>query len=451
LICHGGNIILLAYIKVNEALEIPVNEMKIKFYTLGCRVNQFETAAMEAELRARNHEIVDSGADVVVVNTCAVTEESARKSRQAARRLMAQNPGAVLAVCGCWSQAEPEAALALGAALVSGSGERKKFIERLDSLLKDGAGRAGAAAEPLTDEPGARKSFERLPPARPRGRTRAYLKIQDGCANFCAYCVIPYLRGPSRSLPPEEAARQAALMAESGVREVTLTGIELASYEFGLAELVGKIGGAAPSVRLRLGSLEPRIISERFCELLAGVESFCPHFHLSLQSGCDATLRRMGRGYDTERFYRSVELVRRYFDNCGVSADLITGFPGETEEEFERTLSFMRSCDFSHVHVFPYSERAGTRAALLPGQVPKAVRQLRAAAAIAQAAEMEKRFLLNQIGRTAEVLFEKREGRTPNNCPVLPPRQGLEGELLKVTIGGLDCRNGGKMSLTAII
>jgi threonylcarbamoyladenosine tRNA methylthiotransferase MtaB len=212
--------ILLAYIKVNEAWN-SVNEMKDQILHLGCRVNQFETAAMEAELRARNHEIVDSGADVVVVNTCAVTEESARKSRQAARRLMAQNPGAVLAVCGCWSQAEPEAALALGAALVSGSGERKKFIERLDSLLKDGAGRAGAAAEPLTDEPGARKSFERLPPARPRGRTRAYLKIRTAAQTFAPTASYP-ISEPPRSLPPR-GGRQAALMAESGVREVTLT------------------------------------------------------------------------------------------------------------------------------------------------------------------------------------------------------------------------------------
>jgi threonylcarbamoyladenosine tRNA methylthiotransferase MtaB len=421
--------------------------MKFLIYTLGCRVNQFETAAMEAELKARGHELVGTGAEVVVINSCAVTAESARKSRQAARRLLSQNPGAVLALCGCWPQAEPEEAIDSGAVIVSGSGDRMKFIDRLEGLMTRG-GNADNEAEVYIDKPKDRRVFEVLPPARLEGRTRAYLKVQDGCRNYCAYCIIPYLRGDVRSLPLEEAVKQAALLADTGVKEITLTGIELASYEFGLAKLVRAVGEAAPGIRLRRGSLEPRIVTGEFCEALSGVDSFCPHFHLSLQSGCAEPLKRMNRRYDTERFFRSVQLIRRYFYNCGLSTDLITGFPGETEEEFTKTLDFIRKCGFSHVHVFPYSERRGTKAASMPGQIPKAVRQQRALEAIAIAAEMEKRFLLNQVGKCAEVLFESSEGHTPNNCPVIPPAEGLEGKLINVTVSGVDM---GKLSLTAVI
>ncbi|NMA37432.1 MAG: MiaB/RimO family radical SAM methylthiotransferase [Papillibacter sp.] len=416
--------------------------MKFLFYTLGCRVNQFETAAMEEELKSRGHEIVSDGADVVVVNSCAVTAESARKSRQAARRLLTNNPGALLAVCGCWPQAEPVQALDSGAVLISGSGGRLQFIESLEKLA--------VKSEPavLTDEPRQRRELEVLPPARLEGRTRAYLKVQDGCRNYCAYCIIPYLRGPVRSLPIAEAEKQAARLFESGVREITLTGIELASYEYGLDKLILAVSKAAPGLRLRLGSLEPRIITQEFCETISDIKGFCPHFHLSLQSGCDETLKRMGRRYDTARFYESVKLLREHFDNCGISADLITGFPGETEEEFNKTLEFIKECDFMHVHVFPYSERKGTKAADMPDKVLKSVRLERAARALETAGEMEKRFLLNQVGRSAEVLFESKVGHTPNNCPVLPFPGTKEGSIMNVKLTGLD---EGKMSLTAMI
>jgi threonylcarbamoyladenosine tRNA methylthiotransferase MtaB len=237
-------------------------------------------------------------------------------------------------------------------------------------------------------------------------------------------------------------------MYEAGIKEITLTGIELASYEYGLAKLVHTISLAAPNLRIRLGSLEPRLITDDFCGILSDVKGFCPHFHLSLQSGCDDTLKRMGRKYGTERFYHSVELLRSYFDNCGITADLITGFPGETDMEFESTLGFLRKCGFSHVHVFPYSERRGTKAASMPDQVPKAVRLQRAAAAIAEAEITERSFLLAQVGRTAEVLFESKEGHTPNYCSVIPPSKGLEGKTVKAFITGV---NIGDLSLTAII
>ena len=405
--------------------------MRFLFYTLGCRTNQFETAAMEAALRSRGHEIVAEEPDVVVVNGCAVTAESARKSRQAARRLQKRWPGAKLAVCGCWPQAEPEEAKAVDADLVGGSGERMPFVAALEAL-------GGEEGEPvlLLDEALRRRQFEALDPARLEGRTRAYLKVEDGCVNFCTYCIIPFLRGPVRSMPLEEAARKAAALAAGEVKELTLTGIELASYQYGLPALVEAVAATAPGVRIRLGSLEPRVVDEEFCARLSGLDNLCPHFHLSLQSGCDATLARMGRKYDTARFYRSVELLRRAFPNCGLSADLITGFPGETEEEFRATLDFLDKCRFSHVHVFPYSERKGTKAAAMPGSVPKAEREARAQKAIALAAGHEEAFLRAQVGLRQAVLFESHMGHTPNYCEteLLP---GREGEVVSVVVTGV--------------
>ena len=405
--------------------------MRFLFITLGCRTNQFETAAMEALLRSRGHEIVTEEPDVVVVNGCAVTAESARKSRQAARRLMKRWPGAKLAVCGCWPQAEPEEAAAVGAVLVGGSGARLPFVEALEAL-------ANAPEEPvlLLDEALRRRDFEALDPARLEGRTRAYLKVEDGCVNFCTYCIIPFLRGPVRSLPLGEAAEKAAAVAEAGVKELTLTGIELASYQHGLPALAEAVAAAAPGLRIRLGSLEPRAVDEEFCRRLSQLPGLCPHFHLSLQSGCDGTLRRMGRKYDSARFLESVELLRRWFPGCGISADLITGFPGETEGEFRTTLAFLDRCRFSHVHVFPYSERKGTKAALLPDSVPKPLREERAREAIARASVHEEAFLRAQVGASTEVLFESRMGHTPNYCEteLLP---GREGQVVPVRITGV--------------
>ncbi len=405
--------------------------MKFLFYTLGCRCNQFETAAMEAALRARGHEIVTEGPDVVVVNGCAVTAESARKSRQAARKLLKRWPGAKLAVCGCWPQAEPAEAESVGAALIGGSGDRLSFAEALEALGEEKGG-----TTVLLDEALRRREFEVMDPARLEGRTRAYLKVEDGCVNFCTYCIIPYLRGPVRSMPLEEAASRAAALDGGEVKELTLTGIELASYQYGLAELVEAVAASAPGLRIRLGSLEPRAVDEGFCRRLAALPNLCPHFHLSLQSGCDETLRRMGRKYDSARFYRSVELLRRFFPNCGLSADLITGFPGETEGEFRRTLAFLDRCRFSHVHVFPYSERKGTKAAVMPDSVPGPEREERARRAIALAAEHEAAFLRAQVGLRQAVLFESRMGHTPNYCEteLLP---GREGQVVSVLITGV--------------
>ncbi|MBO4676059.1 MAG: MiaB/RimO family radical SAM methylthiotransferase [Oscillospiraceae bacterium] len=404
--------------------------MRFLFETLGCRCNQSETAAMESLLRARGHSIVTENADVVVLNGCAVTAESARKSRQAARRLLKQNPGAKLAVCGCWPQAEPGEAEDCRPAVTGGSGSRLAFVEALCALEGD------PPPVNLLDRALERRTFEALPPDRSLGRTRAYLKVEDGCVNFCAYCIIPFLRGPVRSLPPDQAVKEALRLRDSGVKELILTGIELASYQYGLGDLIAALGKAAPELRLRMGSLEPRVVDGDFCRKLREAPGLCPHFHLSLQSGCDDTLRRMGRKYDTARFRRSVELLREAYPDCAVTADLITGFPGETEQEFFRTLDFLRECAFAHVHVFPYSERKGTRAALMPDSVPKGEREERARRAIALASETRAAFLAAQVGTVQEVLFESRLGRTPNDCEteLLP---GREGQILPVRITGI--------------
>ncbi len=409
--------------------------MRFMFTTLGCRCNQFETAAMETALLRRGHEIVTEDPDVVILNGCAVTAESARKSRQAARRLLGLWPKAKLAVCGCWPQAAPEEAAKTGAVLIGGSGDRLSFVDALEAL---GEGhKEERSSLSLLDLPARRRELEPLPPARLEGRTRAYLKVEDGCANYCAYCVIPYLRGPVRSMPLEDVFAQVKKLGEGEeVRELTLTGIELASYQYGLASLAETVSAAAPQLRLRLSSLEPRVVTEELCRRLSALPKLCPHFHLSLQSGCDETLRRMGRKYDTARFRKSVELLRAWFPGCGVTTDLITGFPGETEEEFRETLAFLEECRFSHVHVFPYSERQGTRAAAMKGSVPKALRHERARAAIALAGEHEAAFLQAQVGMWAEVLFESKGGHTPNYCEteLLP---GREGQVLRVRISGV--------------
>jgi len=427
--------------------------MKYSITTLGCKVNQYETQAMETMLRQLGYSPVredDGGADVVIVNTCAVTAESGRKSRQAVRRLKNQNPGAVVVVCGCFSQVSPQEAYRLGADIVYGSGDRKKLVEEIDRLVRERKGGLGAgnAQVCVVDNPFKRVSFEKLPAGSVYGRTRAMLKIQDGCDNFCTYCVIPYARGRVLSLPVEEAAAQAAALEAEGYRELVITGIEIASYgkDFrngaGLADVVEAIARSTPGLRLRLGSLEPTVITRDFCRRLAETGKICRHFHLSLQSGCDEILRRMGRKYDTARFFEAVQLLREYFPRCGLTADLIVGFPGETEEQHAATLEFIRKCGFSSMHIFPYSPRPGTKAAKMEGQLTRAVKARRAAEAQAVADAMEDAFLESCIGDVLPVLFETESedtciGHADNYCQVSVPGGGLRGVVKNVKIEGV--------------
>ena len=409
--------------------------------TLGCKVNQVETQAMEALLHEHGHRRAQEGesADAVIVNSCAVTAESGRKTRQLIRRLRDENPGAVVAVSGCYAQLEPEKVRELGASVVFGAADRMKFVEAVEKALEEGG------EYEWIDKPFERRVFEELRAGAPEGRTRALLKIQDGCHNFCSYCIIPYTRGRLRSLPLEAAAAESARLAAAGYRELVLTGIEVASYGVdlpgkpGLADVIAAVAEVSGEMRIRLGSLEPTVITEEFCEKTAALKKLCPHFHLSLQSGCDRTLGAMRRKYDTSGFFAVTERLRKYFPGCALTADLITGFPGETEEDHAATLAFIRRCGFADMHVFPYSRRPGTKADAMPGQLTAAVKSRRAAEAASVADEMREAYLRAQIGAELEVLFESGEGEgsvghSGNYLSVRVAEEGLHGQVKTVKI-----------------
>ena len=388
--------------------------MKIAFYTLGCKVNQYETQALEQLVTQRGHSLVpfEEAADAYVINTCTVTAVSDKKSRQVIRRARKAAPDAVIAVCGCYPQTHPDDVEKLGVDLISGTGDRTGFVDLLEREWRD--------RQPITalDDAFQRRSFESLPAGGLEGRTRAMLKMEDGCVNFCSYCIIPYARGRVRSLPLDDCVRQARELEAAGYREIVLTGIEISSWGQdleGKPELISAIEAIcqalSPDTRVRLGSLEPRTITPDFCRRAAALPNLCPHFHLSMQSGCDAVLARMNRKYDSARYYESVKLLREAYDRPGITTDLIVGFPGETEEEFQETLAFIRKCAFSAMHIFPYSKRPGTPAAKMPGQVPRAVKEERARRAAQAARTMQEAYLDSFLGETVPVLFEEeREG-----------------------------------------
>ena len=417
--------------------------MRIAIYTLGCKVNQYETQAMEQELTARGHELVDfeQPADAYIINTCSVTAVSDKKSRQMIRRARKLNPDAIVAACGCYVQTHTDEVVELGIDLVGGTGQRMEFLRQLLTA-------AEKKTRVLVDDALHRHEFEILPAGGQMSRTRAMLKVEDGCRNFCTYCIIPFARGPVRSLPISEAVAQTGQLAAEGYQEVVITGIEISSWgqdldgEKSLMDLLEAVSAAAGEMRLRLGSLEPRTITEDFCRRAAKLTNLCPHFHLSLQSGCDETLRRMNRRYDTERFYKSVTLLREFFPGVAITTDLITGFPGETEEEFQKTLDFIRRCEFAQIHVFPYSVRPGTRAAAME-QLPKSVKEERAARAGEVAAQLHEQYLQSCVGQVYPVLFEQpgREGEftghAPNYMEVTAPGEDLHNCLRPVRIIGV--------------
>ena len=417
--------------------------MRIAIYTLGCKVNQYETQAMEQELTARGHELVDfeQPADAYIINTCSVTAISDKKSRQMIRRARKLNPDAIVAACGCYVQTHTDEVLELGIDLVGGTGQRMEFLRQLLTA-------AEKKTRVLVDDALHRHEFEILPAGGQMSRTRAMLKVEDGCRNFCTYCIIPFARGPVRSLPISEAVVQTGQLAAEGYQEVVITGIEISSWgqdldgEKSLVDLLEAVSAAAGEMRLRLGSLEPRTITEDFCRRAAKLTNLCPHFHLSLQSGCDETLHRMNRRYDTERFYKSVTLLREFFPGVAITTDLITGFPGETEEEFQKTLDFIRRCEFAQIHVFPYSVRPGTRAAAME-QLPKSVKEERAARAGEVAAQLHEQYLQSCVGQVYPVLFEQpgREGEftghAPNYMEVTAPGEDLHNCLRPVRITGV--------------
>ena len=415
--------------------------MKFGFYTLGCKVNQYETQAMEQLLRSRGHTIGNfaEACDGYIINTCSVTAVADKKNRAILRRCRRENPNAVIGVCGCYSQHDPNAVKKLDADVIGGSGDREGFLEQMLSTMTDRQKRENL------DDALRRRSFEVLPAGGLEGRTRAMLKVQDGCVNFCSYCIIPYTRGPVRSAPPELAVQQAKALAGQGYREIVITGIEIASWGVDLpgkpllSQLLQAVCAAVPDLRIRLGSLEPRIITKEFCQVLKTLPNICPQFHLSLQSGCDTVLARMKRKYNTARYLESVSLLKEAFPGCAITTDMIVAFPGETEEEFLESLSFIQKCGFADMHIFPYSRRPGTPADKMPGQYPNAVKEQRSKAAIAVASQMSLAYRENLVGTKASVLFEEPEGEyfvghTPNYVKVYVKGEELHNTILPVEI-----------------
>ena len=418
--------------------------MKFAFYTLGCKTNQYETQAMEQLLVQQGHEIGrwEDDCHGYIVNTCSVTAVADKKNRAVIRRCRKLHPEAVIAVCGCYSQHDADAVRALGADVIGGSARRQEFVEK---LLTAAAERSHQEA---LDEALRRREFEVLPAGGLTERTRAMLKVQDGCVNFCSYCIIPYTRGPIRSAPLELAVEQAKALAERGYREIVITGIEIASWGADLpgkpplATLLKALCQAVPQVRVRLGSLEPRIITEEFCRQMAAFPNLCPQFHLSMQSGCDTVLSRMKRKYDTGRYFESVRLLKEYFPGCAITTDMIVAFPGETEEDFAESLAFIQKCGFADMHIFPYSRRPGTPADKMPGQHDNATKEARSRAAIAVADQMNRDYRESLVGSTQEVLFEEKEGEfftghAPNYVKVYAPGEDLHNEVRTVRITGL--------------
>jgi len=422
-------------------------------------VNQFETQAIESILISRGHTAAKpgEGCDACLINTCAVTAESVRKSRQAVRRMRKAEPGALVAVCGCFPQLEPNTAAQLGADIVGGSGNRREFALEIERVLDERISKDGAPAPssensetvPAYCYPSLSTVFEELPPGGGSERTRALLKIQDGCDNFCAYCVVPYLRGRVRSLPVARAAAQAKHLDELGFKEIIVTGIEISSYGSDLQGAppldvaLRAMCAAAPRARFRLGSLDPGALTEGFCNALTEIPNLCNHFHLSLQSGCDDTLRRMGRKHRAEGVHAAIAMLRSRITDCGITADLITGFPGETGSEFRQTMAFIEAARFSNMHIFPFSPRPGTRAADMPEQVEKSVRIERARAAAAAAEKMSRDFALAQTGKVVEVLFERRRGgfwtgHSGNYLEVAVKQGGERNSIYPVKITGIE-------------
>ena len=381
---------------------------KAAFHNLGCKVNAYETEAMQQLLEEAGYEIVPfaPGADVYIINTCSVTNIADRKSRQMLHRARKMNPEAVVVAAGCYAETDTEGLKEdLAVDLIVGNNRKKNIVEALDAFYEKRIEMTDISRE---------KEYESLSISRTAEHVRAFIKIQDGCNQFCSYCIIPYARGRVRSRRPEDVLREIRMLSDKGYQEVVLTGIHLSSYgtdfqdrEATLLSLICQIRQVSGIKRIRLGSLEPRIITEEFVSVLASLPEICPHFHLSLQSGCADTLKRMNRHYTKEEYREKCSLLRRYFDDPALTTDIITGFPMETEENFEESLAFVEEIHFYETHVFPYSRREGTKAATMPGQLTEAVKKQRSDRLLALNEQRKTEYEQSFIGRPLSVLFEE--------------------------------------------
>ncbi len=382
-------------------------------HNLGCKVNSYETEAMQQLLEEAGYEIVSfhEKADVYIINTCSVTNIADRKSRQMLHRAKKQNPEAVVVAAGCYVQSAAEELKAdLAVDVIIGNNKKQDLVPILEEYFKDRTDSSHVIEINETHE------YERLSIHKIADHTRAFLKVQDGCNQFCSYCIIPYTRGRVRSRRPEEVVAEVRELAAAGYQEVVLTGIHLSSYGVDFKEeerenllsLIRQVHEVEGIRRIRLGSLEPRIITDDFAKALASMPKFCPHFHLSLQSGCDETLKRMNRHYTTEEYAAGCDILRRYFDNPAITTDVIVGFPGETEEEFEATKAFLERIGFYEMHIFKYSRRAGTRADRMPEQVPEQIKNVRSEALLLLEKQMSKAYRESFLGKKKTVLLEEK-------------------------------------------
>lgn len=384
---------------------------KAALHNLGCKVNAYETEAMQHLLEEAGYEIVPftQKADVYVINTCSVTNMADRKSRQMLHKAKKNNPDSIVVATGCYVQtSEKEVLNDLSVDIVIGNDRKHDLVRMLDEYSLD------SVNDTVDDINDGKHDFEELFIDQTKEHTRAFIKVQDGCNQFCSYCIIPYARGRVRSRRFENVIAEVERLAANGFKEVVLTGIHLSSYgvDFeeatGLLELIQAVNAVKGIERIRLGSLEPKIVTEHFASELSKLDKICPHFHLSLQSGCDATLKRMNRKYTTKEYERGCELLRKYFVHPAITTDVIVGFPGETEEEFEQTKAYLEHIHFYEMHIFKYSKRKGTRAAVMPDQIDEQIKAARSEKLIALGHDMSKEFRKFYIGKNEEVLFEEK-------------------------------------------
>lgn len=384
---------------------------KAALHNLGCKVNAYETEAMQHLLEEAGYEIVPftQKADVYVINTCSVTNMADRKSRQMLHKAKKNNPDSIVVAAGCYVQtSEKDVLNDLSVDIVIGNDRKHDLVRLLEEYSLD------SVNDTVDDINDGKHDFEELFIDQTKEHTRAFIKVQDGCNQFCSYCIIPYARGRVRSRRFENVIAEVERLAANGFKEVVLTGIHLSSYgvDFeeatGLLELIQAVNAVKGIERIRLGSLEPKIVTEHFASELSKLDKICPHFHLSLQSGCDATLKRMNRKYTTKEYERGCELLRKYFVHPAITTDVIVGFPGETEEEFEQTKAYLEHIHFYEMHIFKYSKRKGTRAAVMPDQIDEQIKAVRSEKLIALGHDMSKEFRKFYIGKNEEVLFEEK-------------------------------------------
>lgn len=395
-------------------------------FALGCKVNQYESEAIAELFAEKGYEIVgiDEVADVYVINTCTVTNFGDKKSRQLIRKVKRQNENAVVAVVGCYAQTAPQEIMAVeGVNLVIGTKDRGQIVDMVEEYNPQ------KGVESHVTDIMKERVFEPLSIQKLANRTRAYLKIQDGCSQYCSYCIIPYARGPIRSREPEDVLAEVRRLAENGFKEVVLTGIHVASYgkdsrDTSLLDILRQVHEVEGISRIRFSSIEPNVVTEEFAQTMAQLPKVCHHFHLSLQSGCDKTLKEMNRKYDTEKYRQAAALLRKFLPDVALTTDIIVGFPGETEEDFNQCFDFAKEIGFAKIHVFPYSPKKGTPAAERKDQLPNSVKSERSHKLLALSDGMTAEFMQNYVGEIVEVLYEKAvdegiyEGHTSNYIKV---------------------------------